>query len=412
MKYAIRYGLFLLTLFFCSSAAIAETESVAERNAAQGFNDTIDRLAPDFVTVSLVVCDPSEVLYSTLGHAALHLQCPVYDLDYIFTYESESVRNRIGTFLRGELKMGMYAFPTDLFLASYRLLGRGVKEYTINLSPRQKQKLWEIMDNHVAEGANLPYDYFHRGCAKSVVRVIHEAIGRTAIHYAPWDDKYTRQTQREIVRNFIEDAPWEEFFMYFLIGIEGDQDYPCEQKIIVPTDLVEVWQKATLGDGQPVLDSTPRVLLEATRHNKGTWCTPLLVSIFLLLLSVLSLATAWTSSPLVRKAGTAIDIILVTLYAVAGAVMTYLIVFSGLPCTSWNWLIIPFNILPVIFWHWRRYWAPWYAGLLFLWSIVMAGEFFFGHVLVDWPHILLALAFAVVLLKQQFLKRLITIANR
>jgi hypothetical protein len=397
-----------------SVAVSAQTDSlsVAERNALQGFNDTIDRLADDFVTVSLVVCDPAEVLYSTLGHAALHLQCPTFNLDYIFSYESENVRDKIGTFLRGDLSMGMFSMQVDTFLAPYQESGRGVKEYTINLSPEQKQKLWEVADKKVAEGRNIQYDYFHRGCAKSVVLIIKETIGENAIRYASWSDKYTKQTQREIVRNFITGAPWEEFFMYFLIGIEGDQDYPCEQKIIVPTDLVEVWQKATLGDGQPVLDSTPRVLLEATRHNKGTWCTPLLVSIFLLLLSVLSLATAWTSSPLVRKAGTAIDIILVTLYAVAGAVMTYLIVFSGLPCTSWNWLIIPFNILPVIFWHWRRYWAPWYAGLLFLWSIVMAGEFFFGHVLVDWPHILLVLAFAVVLLKQQFLKRLITIANR
>ena len=72
-----------------------DTLSVAERNALQGFNDTIDRLAEDFVTVNLVVCDPGTVLYSTLGHAALHLQCPTFGLDYIYTYESENVRDKI-----------------------------------------------------------------------------------------------------------------------------------------------------------------------------------------------------------------------------------------------------------------------------------------------------------------------------
>ena len=45
---------------------------VAERNAAQGFNDTIDRLAEDFVEAYVVVADPGEVLYSVLGHACLH----------------------------------------------------------------------------------------------------------------------------------------------------------------------------------------------------------------------------------------------------------------------------------------------------------------------------------------------------
>ena len=353
---------------------------------AQQENDTIDRLADDFVTVSLVVCDPTEVLYSTLGHAALHLQCPAYDLDYVFTYEGEGVRNKIWTFLKGDLKMGMYAFPTPLFLEIYRYSGRGVREYTLNLSPEQKQNLWRVMDGHVAEGANIPYDYFHRGCAKSIVQVMHEALGMNVIHYAPWSDKYTKQTQREIVRNYIDGAPWEEFFMYFLIGVEGDKKYPSEKKLIVPTDLVEVWQQATLDSGMPVLDSEPRVLLEATQHNEGTWFTPLLVSLLLLLLAFVP----WKC----------VDYLMLGIVTIAGAVMTYLVAFSGLPCTDWNWLIIPFNILPALAWYWRRYWALPYAGIVLVWCLVMAGQWLWGHVLVDWPHIVLALSFVIVLVKQ------------
>jgi len=380
-----------LLLFAASLSAQEPAMSVAERNAAQGFNDTIDRLDPDFVTVSLVVCDPTEVLYSTLGHAALHLQCPTYDLDYVFSYESEGVRNKIWTFLKGDLKMGMYAFPTPLFLEIYRYSGRGVREYTLNLSPEQKQTLWRIMDGHVAEGANIPYDYFHRGCAKVIVQVIHEAIGKNAIHYAPWPEDFRRQTQRERVREFITDAPWEEFVMYFLIGSEADKEYSCEQKLIIPTDLVEVWQRATFDSGRPVLDSEPRVLLEATRHNEGTWCTPLLVSLLLLLLAFLP----WKG----------VDYALLALYTLIGAGMTYLIVFSSLPCTDWNWLIIPFNILPAIFWHWRKYWALPYAAILFIWCLVMSGEFFWGYILVDWSHIVLALSFCVVVFKQYLYSR-------
>ena len=282
--------------------------------------------------------------------------------------------------------MGMYAFPTEMFLDIYRESGRGVKEYTINLSPKQKQNLWRVMDNHVAEGANIPYDYFHRGCAKVIVQVIHEAIGKNAIRYAPWSDTFKRQTQRERVRDFITNAPWEEFFMYFLIGSEADKYYSCEQKLIIPTDLVEVWQKATFDSGKQVLDSEPRVLLEATQHNEGTWCTPLLVSLLLLLLAFVP----WKG----------VDYILLAFYTLIGAVMTYLILFSGLPCTRWNWLLIPFNILPALAWYWRRYWALPYAGIILVWGLVMIGEFFWGHVIVDWSHITLALSFGVVLFKQ------------
>ncbi len=358
---------------------------------AQQENDTIDRLADDFVTVSLVVCDPDEVLYSTLGHAALHLQCHTYDLDYVFTYESEGVRNKIWTFLKGDLKMGMFAFPTALFQEIYRESGRGMQEYTINLSPLQKQNLWRVMDKHVAEGANIPYDYFHRGCAKVIIQVIHEAIGKNAIHYAPWSDKYTDHTMRELACSFVDNSSWYEFVSYFLIGSEADKDYPCEEKLIVPTDLVEVWQKATFDNGMPVLDSESRVLLEATNHNEGTWCTPFLMSILLLLLAFVP----WKG----------VDYFLLVLYTLIGALMTYLIVFSDLPCTDWNWLIVPFNVLPAVFWYWRRYWALPYACIILIWCLVMIGELLWGHVLVDWSHIVLALSFVVVLVKQFFYYR-------
>ena len=144
-RHIVNILLFLCILSVNTFARVDEHAlKVAERNAAQGFNDTIDRSADDFVTVSLVVCDPDEVLYSTLGHAALHLQCPTFGLDYIFSYESEDVRAKIWTFLKGDLKMGMFSMPVDTFLTSYQITGRGVREYTINLSPEQKQKLWEV----------------------------------------------------------------------------------------------------------------------------------------------------------------------------------------------------------------------------------------------------------------------------
>ena len=399
---------YTILLALCLSVSVfgqEDTLSVAERNALQGFNDTIDRLADDFVTVNLVVCDPGTVLYSTLGHAALHLQCPTFGLDYIYTYESENVRDKILTFFKGDLKMGMFGIHVDDFLQSYLAEGRGVKEYKMNLSPVQEQELWRMMDKHIAEGADIPYDYFHRGCAKSVVYVIHEAIGKNAIHYAPWNKKYTEHTLRELATSFATNVPWIEFLSYFLVGVEGDKPYPCEQKLIVPTDLVEVWQQATLDNGQKVIDSTPHILSDLIEPYKGTWCTPLLVGIVLLLLALCSLVSVWTGCKSGKLFGMGIDYIILATETSAGVLMTYLVCFSSLPCTTWNWLIIPFNIFPAIGWYWRRYWSLPYAIVVLVWCLVMAGQFVWGHILVDWAHIVLALSFTVVLFKQWYMAR-------
>lgn len=367
-----------------------------------------DRLADDFVTVSLVVCEPYEVLYSSLGHAALHLQCPTYDLDYVFSYEGENIHHKILRFFQGDLKMGMHAYPMDAYVEAYETLGRGMAEYKMNLTPLQKQQLWRMLDEMMAEGIVHPYDYFQRGCAKSIVFVVSKAIGSQGIHYAPWDEKYTKHTMRELCCDFVTNAPWNEFISYFLVGTKADKDYPCEQKLIVPTDLVEVWRQATLDNGKPVLDSEPKILVEPSEPQKATWCTPLLVSVFLLILAFGSLATLWSYNNVLRIAGKVVDYAILIITTALGILMTYLICFSSLPCTEWNWLIIPFNILPALAWYWRKYWALPYAAMLTIWMIIMI---VWPHRLVDLAHILLVFSWTIILAKQSIPALLSKTAN-
>lgn len=343
------------------------------------FHDHVNRQAEDFIRVSLVVCEPSNVLYSTLGHACLHLQCPAFDKDFYFSYESEGVPNKVWTFLRGDLKMGMVAWEPENFLAMYAAEGRGVQEYQLNLTPQQKQALWYHMDQRVDAGLDLPYDYFRRGCAKSVVEVVNSALGQHTIQYGEWPERLREQTMRELIADRLTDYPWNEFVLHFLGGIEGDKACAPEEKLIIPTDLVEVWQQATI-DGHPLLAREPHVLVEPTTTKKTvTWFTPMLVALLLLIVSW------WTPWPML------------VVQTVIGLVMCYLIGFSDLPCTTWNWLIIPFNPLPALLWHWRRYWAlPW-AMVLIGWIIAMLVV---PHMLVGWPHIVLTAAMVALLLRQ------------
>ena len=377
--------------------------TVAERNALQGFNDTIDRLADDFVTVSLVVADPGPILYAAFGHAMLHLQCPAFNLDYIFTYESEGIQGNWGRFLKGDLKMGMFAVkPEDIF-ESYRIDGRGVKEYKMNLSPQQKQELWRVMDELVTKGSNQPYDYYNHGCAISVVHVVKKALHGTSIQYGEWPNRFDG-TLRELGFRCVTQSHylWNRFALMTLAGSHIDnQHISREKKLIVPADLAEIWQNATI-NGQPLLEKEPQWIVSDTLHKENPWCTPLLVCIILFILSLCSFATYYTRKKTWHTIGILIDDGILVISTFIGAIITYTVVLSTLPCTAWNWLIIPFNILPALAWHWRRYWALPYAVIILIWSIVMTGEWIGGHILVEWAHILLALSFCLVLVRQHW----------
>lgn len=399
MKHLLHILFFLfLTLAQASKVCAAVTDADDNPLTEQQLDSL--RQTDDFVRASLVVVDPGDVLYSMLGHVALRMQCPTFDKDFVYSYESEGVQNKVARFLMGDLKMGMFPIETAEFVSLYAPAGRGVREYELNLTPAQKGNLWRVLDEHVAEGSDIPYDYFHRGCAIMIVNLLHEALGAQEIAYAPWPDKYRNFTTRELVQTVITEAKddkqispkaaaWNAFFMYALIGVDGDKDYPCERKLIVPNDLVEVWQQASV-NGKKLLNATPNNLYESQPKSFAPcWLTPMVVAIALLILALLGWYSGWQwTTWLIMAVVTAV-----------GMLITYLLVFSSLPCTDWNWLIIPFNILPALAWHWRRYWALLYAIGLCIWLVVMIA---WPHIIVSTPYLILTLAEIIALRNCRF----------
>ena len=242
-------------LFLLLSITIgAHDMSVAERNAAQGFNDTIDRLAPDFVTVSLCVADPTDQSQDYLGitgHAFLRLQCPTFGLDYCFSYESERIKGQLWDYLTGNLKMGMYAVPTNEYVEDYRVWKRAVHEYHINMPPEAEQRLWEQMDNHLLAEQEMQMDLIKFGCTNTILRYVERALSPTQIHYE-WPEKFLSQSATQIAKEHLRDYPITYWAFRILMGSQLDQLQTPKQKVIFPPDLLEVWSNATI-NGLPML---------------------------------------------------------------------------------------------------------------------------------------------------------------
>ncbi|MCQ2182427.1 MAG: hypothetical protein MJY89_03365 [Bacteroidales bacterium] len=178
------------------------------------FGDDIDRTAEDFVTVSLCVAEPTNWRDDVLGihgHAFLRLQCPIFNLDYCYSYESERVNGQLLKYWFNKLKMGMYAIPTQDYIVDYRKWNRAVHEYILAIPPDADQRLWEVMDNHLLEGNQLVLDLSERGCASSAADYVVEALRPYRIEYA---------------------------------------SKPARNDFIIPARLAEIWQNATL-DGKP-----------------------------------------------------------------------------------------------------------------------------------------------------------------
>lgn len=369
-------GISLMQAYAVDSSANQEIDSVRQQELWQ---------QQDFVRAYYVVAEPGGALYSVFGHACLHMVCPAYGLDYFFSYESEDAADKFLSFLAGNLRMGMRALTADDYLDDFSADSRGVKEYEFNLPIAVKRELWRVLDEKTAEGMELPYDYEARGCAYACVQILEEVLGKEKIEYAEWSPRFNR-TRREIANDYIKrQYPWNLLVLNTIVGSSFDQTDNITEKLIIPTEVAEVLQYAKY-DGDYLLSRDAHELIPSQYEESASWFTPMLVAILLLMLALVNQ----------NMEKTYIDLLILGVVTLIGIMITYLVFVSTLPCSSWNWLIIPFNILPAICWKWRRYWALPYAVVIGLWLIY---SLISPHQLAESSMIVLAIAFMIILIK-------------
>lgn len=383
-----RFHTILLLMAFALMAYGQEKEmTVAERNAAQGFNDTIDRLDPDFVLVSLCVADPTDWRDDALGvagHAFLRLQCPAFNLDYCFSYEGENVNDNLYKYLSGQTKMGMFAVPTDDYLKDYRNWNRSVHEYRLNMPPESEQRLWEIMDNHTTNKISLRHDLNKYGCAITVVKYVKRALREVPIVYAP-NAELEHMTPREIAYRTMANQPWYRFLYLIFADNASGSDIPLDEKLIIPSDLAAVWQQATV-NGQPFAVYIGDMVEGAPLENSKPWFTPMMMAILILLITI---GMAFTRYPYWDWFLLGIQAIIGILLIILWCIMPH---FGG-PAFI---LLALFNPLPAMGWYWHRYWALPYAGVLLVGIAILT---FWPHMVIDPFFLVLSLSYVVITAK-------------
>jgi len=338
--------------------------------------ESLENLPEDFVEASVVVASPGTKLYTVLGHASLRMQCPTYKMDYVFSYEAEDAASHALRYLSGKLRMGVRMIPTATFVDSYKEEGRSVAEYKLNLPIEVKQHLWKILD----EGARMhdvPYDFLRHGCALSVLQWLIQATDGNIV-FAPWSDEVRGKSRKEIACGAMENR-WHRFIFSTIVG--GEAYYTNSDvvgKVVVPKQLVDVLSEATAYD-KPIMEKKPHFLCQEEEERTQTPFSPLAVGVLLL---VFAAGNVYLRNKYLY--GT-----IMVFQTTAGIFLTYLLLFSDLPCTEWNWLIIPFNPIPALCWRWRDKIATPFGIITLIWAVGVA---LYPHQLVETAHVLMGLA--------------------
>jgi hypothetical protein len=315
-------------------------------------NDSIV-VAPDssnFVTASLLISEPLHALYSVFGHATLRMECPTHHLDYVFTFESDA---NVGTFMTGvagKAKAKYVAVPTETYISDSRKMGRGLKQYKLNLTPHEKQELWRLLDEDMMAGAYRHFNLLFTNClTTSILNMQRCLIGE---HFE-WGELEFPQTLNdgELFRHAVRHSPWAEF-LFITFGGTAYNRRSVQEFRLTPETIVPMLRRATIindstGESRFVVTDPGTTLVESSGADKATPITPNIVFGALLLLTLLITLIEWLLGW--QRVAIVYDVILFTAQLLVGLLMFYVTFFSELFISVWNWYLIVFLPLPLLF---------------------------------------------------------------
>ncbi len=314
-------------------------------------------LLPDssnFVTASLLVASPGDAIYSQLGHAAIRMECPVHNLDYCFSFEEEAGMGGIIKFFVGKTDAHMIAVPTAEFLKGFKLDGRQVMQYTLNLTTNEKQELWRLLDNDYVDEDMRNFNFLQNNCSSVSLMAIENVVVDETIDFNGWPEQF-KLINGAGVRYLTRDYPWLKFWSMTFLGTESDS-YWEHEKQVAPELLPDVLRKAEIvdldGNHRPIINGG-RQILPLKNFAKASSVTPTWV--FGMMLLVVVLITLAQLKWKLQWLGRMLDVLLMVLVTIVGLFLIYTSFVSGLFGKHWNWYLIPFNPLPLIIWLiWRK----------------------------------------------------------
>ena len=300
--------------------------------------------AQDSAKCSLLTCSAGEEIYSLFGHTALRYEDPARGIDVVFNYGMFSFRvpHFALRFALGETDYQLGVTEFSRFAAEYQWDERDVWQQTLNLTSREKQRLWEALtENYRPENRTYRYNFFYDNCATRPRDRIEACVDGRVENAAAQDTTATVCTWRDLLHRYTEGHPWARFGIDLCIGSRADKPASYREQMFVPFYLQQYLRGACIvseqGDRRPLVGEEVKVVDAAhTAQEESLLPSPMQAALLLWAgVTVLSIYGVRR-----RKSLWALDGLLFGTAGVAGCILAFLAACSQHPAVSPNWLLL------------------------------------------------------------------------
>jgi len=291
--------------------------------------------------VMLFTCAPGQELYAGFGHSALWVSDPATGVDRLYNYGTFDfdTPNFYGKFIRGKLNYMLSVTNVKRFIREYDYRKIGVEGQTLNLRHREKQKLYNLLEeNAKPENRLYQYDFFMDNCATRIRDIVVDAVDGEINFNTP--DKNV--TFRDLLFPYLTHTPWTKFGINLILGLSSDAKASPYDYMYLPEHMEHQFGWATItdnGNERELVSFEKRYLENRLEFKYNLLYDPAVIFTFFIL--VILLISFWESRKNIYLKW--FDVVLSSIAVVAGLFLFFMWVGTDHSATNYNlnilWLL-------------------------------------------------------------------------
>lgn len=224
--------------------------------------------------ISALTVGQGDNLNDAFGHSAFRIKDKSRNLDVVYDYGRYDFNtpNFYLKFVQGKLNYLIGKRRYSDFFETYRFYDRTIEEQKLNLSQKQKQKLYNyLVNNYKPENRTYLYDFFYDNCATRIRDVLNTATSNTIVY-----SSLNRQEQsfRDLIHRNVGHNTWGSFGIDIALGSLVDKVATDNEQMFLPEYIHKHFDNAALGGSNLTKTNT---MVYMSKHFKG-YKTPLIIS--------------------------------------------------------------------------------------------------------------------------------------
>ncbi|WP_132702953.1 DUF4105 domain-containing protein [Winogradskyella wandonensis] len=298
--------------------------------------------------ISVLTIGQGDNLNDAFGHNAFRIKDRTIGLDVIYDYGRYDFNapNFYLKFVQGKLNYLIGKRNFSDFLETYRYYDRTIEEQKLNLSPVQKQDLYNyLINNYKPENRKYLYDFFYDNCATKIRDVVNTATNNKVVYNALKNQD--NKTFRDLIHEHVGHNTWGSFGIDIALGSLTDRVASKEEQMFLPRYIKKHFENASLNN-EPLVKSSTTIYKSQTdtKYTSNLLFSPIVVTLLLAFLIIYITYRDYKNQRLTKW----LDVALFIITGISGFVLLFLWFGTNHSVTGYNYNLLwafPLNVFVI-----------------------------------------------------------------